>query len=204
MLDLISRLSSRVFLGDKLCRNEEWLKITKEYTVNSMKVSLSVSTLPEPLKFLRVLFSREGRQVRSQLQRAQELIMPVIEERRAMKEEAQKAGKPVPVFNDAIDWAEAESKGFSYDPASFQLVLSMAAIHTTSDLLSKIMLLLTSNPTAIPPLREEIVSVLKEHGWNKTALFNLKLVDSAMKEAQRLMPNEISKFPSDFMLMHAH
>nr|WEP24415.1 cytochrome P450 [Curvularia sp.] len=192
MLDLIARLSSRVFLGDKLCRNEDWLKITKEYTVNSMKAAHSVSALPGPLKYFLVFFSREGRQARDQLQRARELIIPVIEERRAMKEKAQETGKPAPVFNDAIDWAEAESKGFSYDPASFQLTLSMAAIHTTSDLLSKIMLLLTSNPTDIRPLREEIVNVLKEHGWNKTALFNMKLVDSAMKEAQRLMPNEIT------------
>lgn len=125
------------------------------------------------------------------MQRAQALIRPVIDERRTMKEQARNAGEPVPAFNDAIDWAEAESGGCSYDPASFQLLLSFAAIHTTSDLVSKIMLLLAAEPALVDPLRAKMVSVLRKDGWSKTSLFNMKLVDSTMKEAQRLLPNEL-------------
>ncbi|USP74760.1 hypothetical protein yc1106_02034 [Curvularia clavata] len=190
MLSIIARLSSRVFLGDRLCRNDDWLKATKEYTVNMFQAAFRLTLVPPYLRFLVPIFSKECRTVREQLQRSQELVKPVIEERRLLKEQARKAGKPVPKFNDAIEWGEAECKGISYDPASLQLLLSFAAIHTTSDLLTKIMLLLAREPQLMDPLREEIVRVLKKDGWSKSSLYNMKLLDSTMKEAQRFLPNE--------------
>lgn len=194
MLDLIARLSSRVFLGDKLCRNEEWLKVTKEYSVECFKSAFEMTFVPTSVQFLLPIFSKKCRTVGEKMRHAQELVKPVIEERRLLKEEARRTGKPAPKFNDAIEWGEAECKGFSYDPASLQLVLSFAAIHTTSDLLSKIMLLLANEPALIEPLREEMIRVLKKDGWSKISLYNMKLLDSAMKEAQRMMPNERCKF----------
>ncbi|KAM3074076.1 hypothetical protein ACMFMG_008689 [Clarireedia jacksonii] len=193
MLNIISRLSSRVFLGDKLCRNEDWLKVTKEYTVEMLPAALKLTLVPVGFRFLLPMFLKQYRSVREHLRRSQELINPVIEERRVLKEQARRAGKPVPKFNDAIEWAEAECNGVSYDPACLQLILSFAAIHTTSDLLTKIMLQLAKQPDLIDALRQEIISVLKKDGWNKTSLYNMKLLDSAMKEAQRLMPNEQGK-----------
>jgi len=189
-LDIIARLSSRVFLGDKLCRNEDWLKVTKIYTVDMLQAAFNLTLVPSALQFLIPLFSKQCSVVRGELRRAQELIRPVIEERRFLKEQARKEGKPIPKFNDAIEWGEQECKGISYDPASLQLTLSFAAIHTTSDLLSKILLLLAREPENIEPLREEIIRVLKKDGWSKNSLFNMKLLDSAMKEAQRVLPNE--------------
>jgi hypothetical protein len=35
LLDVVARLSSRVFLGKERCRNKDWLRITKEHTVDS-------------------------------------------------------------------------------------------------------------------------------------------------------------------------
>ncbi|RSL61415.1 hypothetical protein CEP51_013636 [Fusarium floridanum] len=40
----------------------------------------------------------------------------------------------------------------------------------------------------IDPIRQEIASTLAAEGWEKNALFNKKLLDSAVKEAQRLKP----------------
>ncbi|KAJ6199361.1 cytochrome P450 monooxygenase-like protein [Bipolaris maydis] len=190
MLDLIARLSSRVFLGDKLCRNEDWLKTTKEYTVDMSYAAFILTPVPASLRFIVSMFSKQCGVVREHLRRGQELIRPIIEERRLLKEQARKEGKPIPAFNDAIEWGEQECKGISYNPASLQLSLSFAAIHTTSDLLSKLLILLAREPEQIKPLREEIICVLKRDGWSKNSLFNMKLVDSAMKEAQRLMPIE--------------
>ena len=193
MLDIIARLSSRVFLGDRLCRNEDWLKITKAYTVDMFRAAFNLTLVPLPLRSFLSIFSKECRIVVGHLRRAQELIRPVIEERRLLKEQARREGKPIPQFNDAIEWGEQECKGISYDPASLQLTLSFAAIHTTSDLLSKILLLLAREPELIEPLREEIIRVLKKDGWSKTSLYNMKLLDSTMKEAQRVLPNEQCK-----------
>ena len=38
VLDMVARLSSRVFLGKDLCRNEQWLDIAKNYTVTSSRL----------------------------------------------------------------------------------------------------------------------------------------------------------------------
>jgi cytochrome P450 len=190
MLDAVARLSSRVFLGDQLCRNEAWLKITKEYTIDMFRASQRLTLIPSGLKYLHTIFSQQGRTLCDQVRRAQELVNPVLEQRRIIKDQARSAGILIPKFNDAIDWAEAECKGVSYDPAGFQLFLSFAAIHTTSDLLSKIMLLLAREPALIDPLRQEMVHALQTNGWSKSSLFNMKLVDSTMKEAQRMMPSE--------------
>lgn len=200
MLSIIARLSSRVFLGDKLCRNEDWLKVTKEYTVDIFKASFELTLVPSSIRFLFPIFSKNCRAVWEYRQRAQRLIRPVIEERRLLKEQARKAGKPVPQFNDAIEWGELECKGISYDPAELQLTLSTTAIHTSSDLLSKIILLLAREPELMDPLREEMIRVLKQDGWSKTSLYNMKLLDSTMKEAQRLLPTECRKsLPAMFL-----
>ncbi len=131
------------------------------------------------------------------------MITSVIEERRSIKRANRAAGRPVPEFNDAIDWAEdeAETAGVTYDEAKFQLALSVAAIHTTTDLLEQVMLDLAQHPEIFQPLREEMVQLLGSHGWKKTSLYNMKLLDSVIKESQRMKPSSIGKFCS---FLHLH
>ncbi|KAH7556238.1 hypothetical protein BM1_06764 [Bipolaris maydis] len=50
------------------------------------------------------------------------------------------------------------------------------------------MLHLASNPRHVEDLRKEIIEVLTADGLSKAALSNLKLMDSALKETQRLTP----------------
>jgi hypothetical protein len=52
---------------------------------------------------------------------------------------------------------------------------------------------LAQNPDIIGPLRKEIIEVLTEGGWKKSSLYNLKLMDSVIKETQRLKPLECGK-----------
>lgn len=75
----------------------------------------------------------------------------------------------------------------------FRIALSLFAIHTTSDLMSEIMRQLARNPEVFKPLREEVVEVLSRDGLKKTALYNLKLMDSVIKECQRLKPITLGK-----------
>ncbi|GKT94041.1 cytochrome P450 [Colletotrichum tofieldiae] len=50
------------------------------------------------------------------------------------------------------------------------------------------MLDLASHPELFQPLRQELVRVLGAEGLKKTALYNLKLMDSVIKESQRMKP----------------
>lgn len=92
--------------------------------------------------------------------------------------------------NDGLEWFErmASRSGRVYEPELSQLSLSMAAIHTTSDLLTQAILDLAEHPEIIPDLRAEIIAVLGTQGWRKTSLYGLKLLDSCIRETQRLKP----------------
>ncbi|PVH92420.1 cytochrome P450 monooxygenase-like protein [Periconia macrospinosa] len=185
---IVARLSSRVFLGEEICRNEEWLKTTTQYATHAFMVGVESSTIPSLLRPIVSRFSQRGKTVRAEVQRAREIIAPVIAKRRAMKEQARINNEPIPQFNDALEWAEMEFNGKPYDPSALQLFLSFAAIHTTTDLACETMLRLANDPSQITALREEMIDVLSKEGWKKTSLYNLKLLDSAIKEAQRVRP----------------
>ena len=188
MLELIARLSSLVFLGDELCRNQEWLEITKSYTVNT---SIATDKLRQYPKFLRPLVCRfipECRELQRQVKVAQRVFAPVLQKRKEAREVAQVKGDPLPSYNDIIQWLAEENRGEPYDVVGAQLGFSVVAIHTTSDLLTETMLRLAVRPDLMDDICKEMETVLKVEGWTKTALFNMKLLDSSIKEAQRLKP----------------
>ncbi|OOO06875.1 cytochrome P450 monooxygenase [Aspergillus flavus] len=189
-LALVARLSSRIFLGEELCRNEEWLKITVNYTVDVMKAAERLRRVPGPLRRIVHWFLPEAQKCRDEVKRAGKVIRPVLEKRRREKATMESEGKEALQYNDAIEWFEqmAKSQGTSYDPEVVQLFLSTVAIHTTSDLLTVVMADLARNPEIIEPLREEISSVLRDGGWKKTSLTDMKLLDSVLKESLRLKP----------------
>ena len=45
-----------------------------------------------------------------------------------------------------------------------------------------------SSPEYIQPLREEVESIANEQGWTKASIFNMRKLDSFLREAQRLIP----------------
>ena len=124
-------MSSKVFLGDELCHNERWLGITVNYALVGMRGVQILRMFPYYLRDLVHWFIPACREARALLNEARELITPVLEKRRAQKNNSEAEGKKATKFNDAIEWYEQVSKGAYYDAAIAQLTLSLAAIHTT-------------------------------------------------------------------------
>ncbi|KAI1118587.1 cytochrome P450 [Nemania sp. NC0429] len=187
-LALVCQLSSRVFLGELLCRNEDWLQTTSEYPVNALLAASQLRIYPKLLRPIVHWFLPECKLLRRQAAKARSIIQPVISQRQLERRKALEEGRPVPEYDDAINWAEEESKQYKYEPATLQLSLAGASIHTTADLLSKTILELLAHPELIQALRNEAIEVLRVHGWTKTGLYNLKLMDSVLKETQRVQP----------------
>lgn len=50
VLDMVARLSSRVFLGRGLCREQKWLKIAKSYAVEAVLATFALRRLPPMLR----------------------------------------------------------------------------------------------------------------------------------------------------------
>jgi cytochrome P450 len=81
-------------------------------------------------------------------------------------------------------------------------MLSFAAIHTTTELVTQVMTDLCKNPEIFGELRQEISQVLRAGGWNKNSLYNMKLLDSVIKESLRLKPTSISTVFIPFLSLH--
>lgn len=191
MLDLIARMSSRLFLGPDLCRDETWLNVTKSFAVNSFQASDILRRYPTWLRsFAATWLVPQAKLVRQQANEAEGLVAAVLKERRKQREQNKgMAAESEDEEEYAIDWFEEEAAGRPYNVGKVQLLLSAVAIQTTTDLLTEVMLQLAQRPDFVQELRDEIAGVLKAAGaWSKPALFNMKLLDSAVKEAQRMRP----------------
>ncbi|KAJ2983042.1 hypothetical protein NUW58_g6322 [Xylaria curta] len=46
LLEIVARVSSRVFLGAELCRNRRWLEIAKTFTVDTFALSIMMRMVP--------------------------------------------------------------------------------------------------------------------------------------------------------------
>ncbi|GES65933.1 cytochrome P450 [Aspergillus terreus] len=188
VFSLITRTMARVFLGPELCRNDEWHAITKKYSTDVYQASFALRDWPVALHSVVHWFLTPCQNARADVQRAREIIAPVLEQRRKYRKEAEAGKKDVPQYNDAMEWIERAAKGQPYDAAITQLTLSVVAVHNTTDLFCQVLIDLAKNTDMLEPLRDEIKTVIKDHGWKKTALYHLKLLDSVIKESQRMKP----------------
>ncbi|KAJ5104702.1 hypothetical protein NUU61_002049 [Penicillium alfredii] len=191
ILKLVAQLSSRVFLGDQICHNLAWLRVTVDYTVHSVRAAEDLRLWPSIMRTLVAPFLTSCRRMKYDFDEARKIIIPILEERRKRQEAALRDGKPPKRNNDAMDWMEEIAKGRPYDPVAIQLTFSVAAIHTTSDMMTQALYDLCGRDELVNALREEIVSVIQAEGWKKTALYKLQLMDSFLKESQRLKPINI-------------
>ncbi|KAK7751955.1 hypothetical protein SLS62_006098 [Diatrype stigma] len=193
--DVVARLSSRVFLGTELCRNERWLDIAKSYTVDSFTAAYLMRASPPFLRPLTYWLLPQTRRLRRAVRDAREMIEPVVERRKAAVDAAARAAaaggeKPPKTTADTLGWLYeiATAKGLRPDYTAAQLSLTMAAIHTTTEATCQALLDICEYPDVADQLRREVIDVLSEAGWAKTSLYKLKLMDSFIKEGQRVRP----------------
>ncbi|KAH7148225.1 cytochrome P450 [Dactylonectria macrodidyma] len=182
---LVARLSSRVFLGKSLARNQRWLEIAIGYTHDSYSAAYELRQWPFFARPFVHWFLPKCRRLRQEVKDATELIMPEVEERKQVVAKALAAGTKPPKKADTIGWMYEISRGRDVNYVHGQLFLSFAAIHTTTETITGCLYDICAYPEIVPPLRDEIIQVLGENGWAKTSLYKLKLMDSFMKESQR-------------------
>ena len=183
---VVSRMSSRIFMGEELCNDKEWIESSSQYVAAAFRASYPLNNWPRPIRPLVHWFMPEIAEVRRRLQRCRAVLQPHVDRRVAIKTAAAARGEPHP-YNDSIEWFSRELAA-DHDPASVQNTLSLVAIHTTTDLVVQTMMDIAKHPEIIGPLREELIRVLSTDGLKKSAFQKLKLMDSCCKESQRLRP----------------
>ena len=128
------------------------------------------------------------RRLRAQLREARNIIQPLVDKRRAEEATSTKQS------DNLVAWMDEISRGRPFDAALSQIASSFAAIHTTSDSFTQLLIDLCNDPELIDSLRKEVIMVITSEGWKRSALQNLKLMDSVLKESQRLKPAVICEF----------
>lgn len=197
LLQLIARVTSRAFVGPELATSKEWLDVNINYTVQAFTAAQTLHDWPSFLRPLVHFFLPECRELRRTMAHARRILEPVVARRRACTEQQEAGGGGnggSRKVTDTIGWMDEVAKGKPYDVIVAQIGLAFAAIHSTSELLKGIISDLCSHPEWFHPLRQEILTAIGTHGWNKRALNDMKTVDSMMKESQRHHPLDISKW----------
>lgn len=204
---VVARLSSLVFMGDKVCRDQDWINVSVNYTIDAFTAARELRMWPSILRPLVHWFLPSMQKLRRHLTTARSIVNREIEKRQMIRDGKLPLDDPPRTHADALDWFEELSAAYNqpFDRARGQVGLSMAAIHTTSNLLTNIVYDLAAHPEYIQPLRDEILAVVEEDGsLKKTSLLKLKLMDSVMKESQRIHPVAISESPFPAVVSTAH
>lgn len=178
-------MSSRIFVGDTLCRDQEWLDLVVKYGFASAHAAEQLRVLPSALRPFAVRLLPSCVELRAQVDQAEKYVARVLAARESSSSGVQ--------YMDAIAGFKEIAKSKPYNAGASQLMLSVVAIMTTADLVTGVMTDLLEHPDMIEPLRNEISSVIGTEGLNKTSLSKLELVDSVLKESQRLKPAQIGK-----------
>lgn len=177
---LTTQLTSRAFVGPRLCRDLEWLQIATTYASNRLTALTAVHKWPKLLHPLVHWFIPSCRKLRAQIQLARELLQPELERLKGQRK----------LDNEdltSLAWIHHQADGYTYDAGLAQLRLTAVVNHTTSDMLMKVLFRICENPELIPPLRKEIITTVRD-GLRVTSLQKMWLLESVMKESQRLEP----------------
>ncbi|KAJ1328953.1 ent-kaurene oxidase [Microdochium nivale] len=197
MLKVVAVVSGHIFLGPELNRHEEYLHASINFTVDLVKAASQIRAWSPWLRPIGRYFVPGINTVNDHRRRAKEFLVPIIEERRVRR--AVQGGSEEP--DDMLQWMLAKAENFGTPDAGHlaetQLTLSMAAIHTTTMMVTYVLYDLTAHcPEVIPELKAEIQAVLAENDGVMTtqALFQMKLLDSVMRESQRFSPVSVGAF----------
>ncbi|KAL4863701.1 hypothetical protein BDV12DRAFT_206206 [Aspergillus spectabilis] len=198
MSGLIGQAVARIIVGPELCRNKEYHAITLNYTMSRGRALAAIHAWPRALHPLIHWFLPSCRNVRTQIRRAEKLITPVLERnRRDRTRQSETRGDQQQEFS-TLAWSDAYARGQgrNYNATLAQLRFTSSSIHNTSDLLGKVILRICQHQDLIGPLRSEIVAAFEGcSGAQHHSLGKLKLMESVMKETQRLEPAaEINMF----------
>ncbi|KAG5218141.1 putative O-methylsterigmatocystin oxidoreductase [Trichophyton interdigitale] len=170
----IARMSSAVFSGSDLSRDPEWQDLIITYTINTFMSVRALRSYPSFLHPLARWLLPECRKCQAQVRQARKLLHPIIQSRTGS--------------DDTFQWLMDVAAGRPFDQAAAQLAFAVSALHTTTELLKQTLLDICMHPGLVQPIRDEVEEAVSQHGWTTAGLFKMQILDSVIKESQRLKP----------------
>lgn len=191
-------------LGEKgEADNEEWIEVARTHVQNCARAGKHLLLFPPLMRPLANLLLPSTRRVRSQYYQLKRIVEHKLCDQTLPKEQEKPNDfcRVTSCLESARKHAEASRKPQSYDLVHSQLYLMAISIHTTSSLLTTIMLDFLHHEEYIGVVRDEIQHVIQstEHVQSRSQLQQLRTMDSFMKESQRLSGTNFCKY-SPFLL----
>ncbi|KAJ8069764.1 hypothetical protein OCU04_000183 [Sclerotinia nivalis] len=180
------RLATRFLIDEELCRDEKFLEVTQSFLNSIFITALVIVKLPlGPFRRLFV-WPLSRMQVWKKLQCAQ-ILLPLVKSRMVARKEG--AGKKL----DAIEWTlellSAEKRCNTPEYITEELLYGLwAGSSAPGGMLTEILYQLLLSPQYLTPLREEAEGAVRQHGWSEKMLNDLLLLDSFIREVNRLYP----------------
>lgn len=183
IMKIVTRMSSRVLVGVPLCRDPEFISANIQ---NAVAVFVEAYTLPLVPAFLRRfahdLLSPIPRRLRAFTARVQPLIESHKDHKKVSGKDSE--SEPKTVLNWLVDAAQERNRA-DRDAVLRLMSLYFGVIHTTSITFTHALYSLLSRPELFEPLRAEIDHSIRDFGWSKEGVDNMKLLDSFLKESHR-------------------
>ncbi|KAK0666959.1 putative cytochrome P450 E-class, group IV [Cercophora samala] len=182
---IIARAASSVFVGPELADDGNWLGLVQGYVTSYFMAVYDLHAYPAWTRSIVHWFLPNAKACRKTVPQVRAIVNDVLRKRQDEVDQAKREGKSAPEYNDALAWAQAASKG-NIEPGDLQLSLAMAAFFTTAEMFRAILVDIVRHPELVEPLRKEVWEQISAHGISVAAANNMVLLDSFMKESQRL------------------
>ncbi|KAJ3525850.1 hypothetical protein NM208_g6990 [Fusarium decemcellulare] len=190
LIRVVAGVSGRVFVGEELCRSEEYIDHTINYTRDVMFGAQAVGKMNQWLRPFRASSLPEIQRLNNRLAKAADFFTPIVLQR---LEGAKQSGweKPDDLLQWLIDMQAAKYGDITTNELSKrQLDISFAAIHTTNSVALNAIYTLSAMPEVQAEIRQEIRKVLADHGgeYKLLTVQNMKKLDSFIRECVRFYP----------------
>ncbi|KAK3294579.1 cytochrome P450 [Chaetomium fimeti] len=184
---LIARTATSVFAGPQKATDAAWLALVQGYVLAYFSGVADLHRYPRWARPFVHWVLPNAIACRGYVRQARGVMDGMLRERKVERERrAEREGSGGVVrYEDAVEWAEIASGGRAR-AGDVQLSLAMAALFTTTELFRALLIQVARHPELVGPLREEVVEQVAKHGVSVAAMSNMILLDSFMKESQRL------------------
>lgn len=185
MAKTIARISTRVFLGKELCRQDDWLTITTNMNFAAQPAITELRSWNPYVAVVAKYFLSSYRKMHNARLEALAFMKKVVDARlKQMADEGAAYERP----KDTLQWSIDQGVPY-HDIAEFQIGLVGVANSTTGATLTHMLFDLALYPEVADALRTEIEDVIGDGMVGvKSQLEQLKLLESFMKESQRMSP----------------
>ncbi|EOA91097.1 uncharacterized protein SETTUDRAFT_25189 [Exserohilum turcica Et28A] len=198
LLRVVAIVSGLAFVGPDICREEEYLTNSIMFTVDLFSAVAALKSWPNfgPVRRIASFFIPQMKRLKEHRKRSIAYLVSVVRKRRAATSTMPKEKRP----KDMLQWLIEKAGNFHVkddeDIAMVLILLGVAAIHTTTMAMTQTIFdLIGYCPGVIDLLRDEIQSVHAAHHGiiNTEALYQMKLLDSVMRESQRINPTNVMR-----------